>query len=91
MIFILPSLALRLTHTLEYVRILEPSGINDKLISMFKSFSLKNGFDICEDKTPPTSPTPSELSSKNEDIKSNEPVNDFTKEKEKASKFDISL
>lgn len=86
-----PMIISTILHTLQYVRILEPSGINDKLISMFKSFSLKNGFDICEDKTPPTSPTPSELSSKNEDIKSNEPVNDFTKEKEKASKFDISL
>ncbi|MCT7524063.1 hypothetical protein N5T77_03325 [Aliarcobacter cryaerophilus] len=59
-------------HTLQYVRILEPSGINDKLISMFKSYSLKNGFDICEDKTPP--PNPSEPSSKKEDIKSNEPI-----------------
>jgi hypothetical protein len=86
-----PMIISTILHTLQYVRIIEPSGINDKLISMFKSFSLKNGFDICEDKTPPTSPTPSELSSKNEDIKSNEPVNDFTKEKEKASKFDISL
>lgn len=86
-----PMIISTILHTLQYVRIIEPSGINDKLISMFKSFSLKNGFDICEDKTPPTSPTSSELSSKNEDIKSNEPVNDFTKEKEKASKFDISL
>jgi hypothetical protein len=40
---------------------------------------------------PPTPSNPTEPSSKNEDIKSNEPVNDFTKEKEKASKFDISL
>ena len=78
-------------HTLQYVRILEPKGINDKLISMFKSYSLKNGFDICNDETPPTPSNPTEPSSKNEDIKSNEPVNDFTKEKEKASKFDISL
>jgi hypothetical protein len=43
-------------HTLQYVRILEPREINDKLISMFKSYSLRNGFDICDNDTPPTPP-----------------------------------
>jgi ribosomal protein S17E len=61
-------------HTLQYVRILEPSEINDKLISMFKSYSLRNGFDICEDKTPPTPSNPIEPTLKKEDIKSTEPI-----------------
>ncbi len=77
-------------HTLQYVRILEPSDINDKLISMFKSYSLRNGFDICEDKTPPPTPSnPSEPSSKKEDIKSNKFINtDIPKDiAEKIDKF----
>ena len=81
-------------HTLQYVRILEPSDINDKLISMFKSYSLRNGFDICEDKTPPPTPSnPSEPSSKKEDIKSNKFINtDIPKDiAEKIDKFNDNL
>ena len=42
---------------------------------MFKSYSLRNGFDICEDKTPPSTPNISEPFSKKEDIKSNKFIN----------------
>ena len=89
-----PMIISTVLHTLEYVRILEPSGINDKLISMFKSYSLRNGFDICEDKTPPPTPSnPSEPSSKKEDIKSNKFINtDISKDiAEKIDKFNDNL
>ena len=81
-------------HTLAHTRIINNNELNDEIISRFKKYANDIGFKICEDKTPPTPPTPPnpiESSSKNEDIKSNEPVNDFTKEKEKASSFGISL
>jgi hypothetical protein len=52
-------------HTLKYVKILTPNEINDDLISLFKDYSSRIGFDICDDKTPPSEPTP-----KNQDIKS---------------------
>lgn len=81
-------------HTLPHARIINNNELNDEIISRFKKYAKDVGFKICEDKTPPTPPTPPnpiESSSKNEDIKSNEPVNDFTKEKEKASSFGISL
>jgi len=81
-------------HTLPHAKIINNNELNDDLISLFKDYASRIEFKICNDETPPTpptSPTPSESSSKNENIKSNEPVNDFTKEKEKASKFDISL
>ena len=66
---------------------------NDKLISMFKSYSLRNGFDICKDKTPPSTPNPSEPSSKKEDIKSNKFINtDIPKDiAEKIDKFNDNL
>ena len=78
-------------HTLPHARIINNNELNDEIISRFKKYAKDVGFKICEDKTPPTPPNPIESSSKNEDIKSNEPVNDFTKEKEKASSFGISL
>ena len=81
-------------HTLPHARIINNNELNDEIISRFKKYANDIGFKICEDKTPstpPTPPNPIESSSKNEDIKSNEPVNDFTKEKEKASSFGISL
>ena len=81
-------------HTLPYARIINNDKLNDEIISRFKKYAKDIGFKICEDTTPPTPqtpPNPIESSSKNEDIKSNEPVNDFTKEKEKASNFGISL
>lgn len=71
-----PMIISTVLHTLQYVRILEPKGINDKLISMFKAFSLKNGFDICNDKTPPTPSNSTEPSLKNEDITTNELIID---------------
>ncbi len=88
-----PMIISTVLHTLQYVRILEPKGINDKLISMFKSYSLKNGFDICEDKTPPTPSNPSEPSSKKEDIKSNKFINtDISKDiAKKIDKFNDNL
>jgi hypothetical protein len=82
-------------HTLQYVRILEPRGINDKLISIFKSYSLRNKLKICNDETPPTPSNPSEPSSKNEDIKSNKSIQKdtelFKKEKEKVKNMKDNL
>ena len=82
-------------HTLQYVRILEPRGINDKLISIFKSYSLRNKLKICNDETPSTPSNPSEPSSKNEDIKSNKSIQKdtelFKKEKEKVKNMKDNL
>ena len=77
-------------HTLPYAKIINNNELNDEIISRFKKYAKDIGFKICNE-TPPTPPNPIEPSSKNEDIKSNEPVNDFIKEKEKASDFGISL
>lgn len=74
-------------HTLKYVKILTPNSLNDDLISLFKDYSSRIGFDICDDKTPPIEPTP-----KNQDIKNSPKKSDIPKDiAEKIKKMNDNL
>lgn len=43
-------------HCLEYVKILEPTSLNEDIVERMKIFAKKNNLDICKEDTPPTPP-----------------------------------
>ncbi|RXK11685.1 hypothetical protein CP965_13015 [Halarcobacter mediterraneus] len=51
-------------HTIEYVKILEPTELNEDIVERMKIFAKKNNIDLCKEDTPPKKPIePSDLTS----------------------------